>query len=88
MLLGLVKLKKNWGLGLCFLHWRNVQGHRCNRKRVYRIYRELELNLRIKPGRRLKRAKPEELVVPDAPKMVWSMDFMADRLAMVASSGF
>jgi hypothetical protein len=48
---------------------------------VYRIYRELELNLRIKPRRRLKREKPEELAVPDAPNMAWSMDFMADRLA-------
>lgn len=43
---------------------------------VYRIYRELELNLRIKP---LKRDKPEALAVPEAPNMVWSMDFMADR---------
>lgn len=81
MLLGLVKAKKTWGFGLCFLHMRNVQGHRWNHKRVYRIYRELELNLRIKPRRRLKREKPEELVVPDAPNTVWSMDFMADRLA-------
>jgi hypothetical protein len=47
----------------------------------YRIYCELELNLRIKPRRRLKREKPEELAVPDAPNVVWSMDFMADRLA-------
>jgi len=81
LLLGLVKAKKTWGFGLCFLHLRNVQGHRWNHKRVYRIYRELELNLRIKPRRRLKREKPEELAVPDAPNMVWSMDFMADRLA-------
>ncbi|MFP3498915.1 IS3 family transposase, partial [Pseudomonas sp. SIMBA_059] len=69
------------GFGLCFLDMRNVQGYRWNHKRVYRIYRELELNLRIKPRRRLKREKPEELAVPDAPNMVWSMDFMADRLA-------
>lgn len=81
LLLGLVKVKKTWGFGLCFLHMRNVQGFRWNHKRVYRIYRELELNLRIKPRRRLKREKPEELAVPDAPNVVWSMDFMADRLA-------
>src|SRR5690554_5828401 len=53
---------------------------RLDDKRVYRIYRELELNLRIKPRRRLKREKPDALAVPDAPNMVWSMDFMADRL--------
>lgn len=81
LLLGLVRVKKAWGFGLCFLHLRNVQGHRWNHKRVYRIYRELERNLRIKPRRRLRREKPEELAVPDAPNMVWSMDFMADRLA-------
>ena len=60
---------------------RNVRGHAWNHKRVYRIYCELALNLRIKPRRRLKREKPEDLAVPDAPNTVWSMDFMADRLA-------
>jgi putative transposase len=29
--------------------------------------------------RSLKRDKPDALTVPDAPNMVWSMDFMADR---------
>lgn len=36
--------------------------------------------MRIKPKKRLKREKPEELAVPDQPNKVWSMDFMADRL--------
>ena len=80
LLLGLTKAKKTWGFGLCFLYLRNVQGHGWNHKRVYRIYRELELNLRIKPRKRLKREKPDELVVPEQPNEVWSMDFMADRL--------
>ena len=80
LLIGLTGAKKNWGFGLCFLYLRNVRGHRWNHKRVYRIYRELELNLRIKPRKRLKRDKPEALAVPEAPNMVWSMDFMADRL--------
>ena len=47
---------------------------------MYRIYRELELNMRIKPKKRLKREKPDVLSVPDQPNTVWSMDFMADRL--------
>ena len=80
LLLGLTKAKKTWGFGLCFLYLRNVQGYGWNHKRVYRIYRELELNLRIKPRKRLKREKPDELAVPEAPNEVWSMDFMADRL--------
>ena len=32
------------------------------------------------PRKRLKRAKPDALAVPEAPNITWSMDFMADRL--------
>jgi putative transposase len=59
--------KRSWGFGLCFLYLRNVQGYGWNHKRVYRIYCELELNLRIKPKKRLKRDNPEPLAVPDVP---------------------
>ncbi|ACM01405.1 Hypothetical Protein RSKD131_1545 [Cereibacter sphaeroides KD131] len=58
-----------------------MKGHVWNQKRVHLIYCALELNLRIKPRRRLKRERPEELAIPEAPNLVWSMDFMADRLA-------
>lgn len=73
--------KRTWGFGLCFLYLRNVQGYGWNQKRVYRIYCELELNLRIKTKKRLKRYTPEPLAVPDTPNDTWSMDFMADQLA-------
>jgi len=73
--------KRNWGFGLCFLYLRNVLGYGWTHKRVYRIYCELELNLRIKPKKRLKRDKPEPLSVPERPNETWSMDFMADQLA-------
>lgn len=73
--------QRNWGFGLCFLYLRNVKGFGWNHKRVYRIYRELELNLRIKPRKRLVREKPETLAVPDRINAVWSIDFMHDRLA-------
>ena len=46
------------------MHLRNVQGRLWNHKRVYRIYCELELNLRIKSRKRLKRDKPDALAVP------------------------
>ena len=80
-LLRLTTSNRNWGFGLCYLYLRNVKGFRYNHKRVYRIYRELELNLRIKPKRRLKRDKPEELAVPRRINATWSMDFMHDALA-------
>lgn len=80
-LLKLTATHKRWGFGLCFLYLRNVKGFGWNHKRVYRIYRELELNLRIKPRRRIKRNYPGDLDVPKAPNQVWSMDFMSDQLA-------
>jgi putative transposase len=75
--MGLTQAHRRWGFGLCFLYLRNVQGQIWNHKRVYR---ELELNLWIKPRKRLVREKPEKLSVPALPIRVWSTDFMADRL--------
>jgi putative transposase len=79
-LIRLTHNQKDWGFGLCFLHLRNVKGFHWNHKRVYRIYRELELNLRIKPKKRIVREKPEPLTVPVAINECWSMDFMHDAL--------
>ena len=80
-LLRLTWAQKNWGFGLCYLHLRNVKYFPWNHKRVYRIYRELELNLRIKPKKRIVREKPQPLAVPAAINQVWSMDFMHDQLS-------
>ena len=71
---------RNWGFLLCYYYLRNVQGFGWNHKRIYRIYRELELNLRIKPKKRLVRETPQPLSVPHAINEVWSMDFMHDQL--------
>ena len=79
-LIRLTHNQKNWGFGLCFLFLRNVKGYGWNHKRVYRIYRELELNLRIKPKKRIVREKPEPLTVPETINECWSMDFMHDSL--------
>lgn len=80
-LIRLTDNQRNWGFGLCFLYLRNVRGYGWNHKRVYRIYRELELHLRIRPKRRMVREKPEALAVPTDCNQVWSMDFMRDQLA-------
>ncbi len=79
-LLRLTQTYKRWGFGLCFIYLRNIKGFVWNHKRVYRIYRELELNLRIKPRRRIKRDRPDELSESVAINQVWSMDFMSGSL--------
>jgi len=53
-LLGLAQAQRNWGFGLCFLYLRNVKGYAGNHKSVYRIYREMELNLRSRPENALR----------------------------------
>jgi len=45
------------------------------------MYRNLELNLRIKPRHRLVREKPLPLAVPAVINQSWSMDFVHDQLA-------
>ena len=80
-LIRLTNNQRNWGFGLCYLFLRNVKGFPWNHKRIYRIYRELELNLRIKPKKRLIREKPEALAEPVDLNDTWSMDFMHDTLS-------
>src|SRR5690606_33400695 len=60
-----------WGVELCYLHLRNVEGLGWKHKRVYRNYRELESNLGMKPKERILRDRPEPWVVPDAINQVW-----------------
>ncbi len=47
---------------------------------MHQINRELGLSLRIKPKKRMNRAKPEPLTVPKSLNAVWSMDYMHDQL--------
>lgn len=57
------------------------EGHMDNVKRVYRLYREEGLSLRLKRPRRNKAAKlrqPKQLA--HAINEIWSMDFVADAL--------
>ena len=65
---------------MCYLYLRNVKGFGWNHKRIYRIYRALELNLRIKPKKRMVREKPATLTVPESINQVWSLNFMQEQL--------
>lgn len=78
-LLTLATLRPRWGYRR--LHWRlRREGYRVNRKRVYRLYRELGLAVR---HRRRKRVAVERTPLPVATRrnQRWSMDFITDALA-------
>jgi len=75
----LVEKKPRWGFYLCYKRLR-LNGHKWNHKRVYRVYRELGLNIRRKTKKRLPVRDPLPMEVPDRPNAVWSVDFMSDSL--------
>jgi putative transposase len=80
LLMRLADSHKRWGFGLMF-RWLRRQGYTWNHKRVYKIYCELALNLRIKPKKRIPARDPIPLHQPVKPNSFWSMDFMSDALA-------
>lgn len=51
-----------------------------NHKRVYRIYCELKLNLKIKPKKRLAPRTAIKLQQPEGINQCWSLDYMSDAL--------
>lgn len=56
------------------------KGHAFNHKRIYRIYRDLQLNLKIKPKKRLAPRTAIKLLQPSKMNECWSLDFMSDAL--------
>lgn len=55
-------------------------GYPWNHKRVYRIYCEIGLNIRVKPRKRLPKGEAVSLFQPIKPNVCWSIDFMSDAL--------
>ena len=56
------------------------EGWAVNHKRIYRLYCEAELWVRIKRRRKRAAAIRGPVPVPSAPGQCWSMDFVTDRL--------
>ena len=57
------------------------EGWRVNHKRVYRLYREEGLSLRLRrPRRHVTAARRERQPGAAAPNQLWSMDFVSDAL--------
>ena len=52
-----------------------------NHKRIYRVYKAMQLNLRKKASQRLPKRDRVPLYVPEHPDSVWSADFVSDALA-------
>lgn len=66
-----------WGFWKVFYYLR-LQGYSWNHKRVYRVWKEEKLHLRLPPQRKRIRREYEELLAPDGVNEGWAMDFLSD----------
>lgn len=66
-----------WGFWMVFYFLRR-QGHPWNHKRVYRIWKQEELHLRLPPKRPQLRRIYQDLLAPDRINEGWAMDFLSD----------
>jgi putative transposase len=62
-----------------------LQGHKINHKRVYRIYKQLGLRMKLKAKKRLPARIQEKLEIPPAFTQTWSIDFMSDASEQIKS---
>lgn len=66
-----------WGFWLVFYFLRR-QGHQWNHKRVYRVWKQEQLNLRVPAQRPKIRRKYLALLAPEQVNEGWAMDFVSD----------
>src|SRR5687768_2595127 len=78
-LVQLAEERPRWGYKRLHVLLRR-EGHGCNHKLVYRLYREAGLSVRRRARKRV--ALPRQpLARPTGPNQRWSMDFVTDALA-------
>ena len=56
------------------------EGHEVNHKRLFRIYREEQLHVRRRGGRKRAIGTRAPMVLPMMPNQRWSLDFVSDQL--------
>lgn len=66
-----------WGFWMVF-HYLRRQGHPWNHKRVYRIWKQQGLHLRLPPKRAKIRRIYQGLLAPEQINEGWAMDFLSD----------
>jgi putative transposase len=76
----LASTQPRWGFKKMYAYLRNQEDVPWNHKRVYRVYCEMKLNLRVKPKKRLPKRVAKPLSQPRAANLSWSLDFTSDSL--------
>ncbi len=75
----LVEKYPRWGFWKLYDRLR-LLGHPWNHKRVYRVYKAMNLNLPRRTKRRLPKRVQQPMVVEARANAEWSLDFMSDTL--------
>ncbi len=76
---GIVERNNRWGFWKCFDRLR-LSGRIWNHKRVWRVYRELGLNLPRRTKKRIPHREPVPLEAGTLVNQGWALDFMHDSL--------
>ncbi len=79
-IVALAQRHRRYGVGLIYLKLRQA-GDRVNYKRVERLYRAAQLQVRRRRRKKVPRVDRQPLVRPQRPNEVWSADFVFDRTA-------
>ena len=72
--------RRRWGYRMLAVLMER-QGFKDNIKRIYRVYREEKLQVKIRRRRKTARWRGDKPVPATRPNERWSMDFMSDQLA-------